>query len=297
MAKKIGGMILAVLGLFSAFLGIKVVSSAPVQKEIVENAVYVADGKILSENEGKVVIVTGTLEAPLPFVDEETGIELNSIVAYRRVEKARVELGSDDEEDTWTWVSVTDERDLGGSGKVVAPGVTIGEFAVADELLNPVPTLIERDQYSAAELSAGGWDTFRDQGRTYLYGLDYMPLEDDTVHYDSALRDYMTSQQKNEGTLRVRYNVMADDASLEYTIIGLQKNGRLEEVDELGVTMTTSGHLTAEEMLEKAESSSTGATVFYFAAAAVLMGLGIWKIVKASQPAKPAQQNKSKKRV
>ena len=37
MAKKIGGMILVVLGLFSAFLGIKVVSSAPVQKEIVEN--------------------------------------------------------------------------------------------------------------------------------------------------------------------------------------------------------------------------------------------------------------------
>ena len=297
MAKRIGGIILVALGLLSAFLGIKVVSGAPAKKNIVEGAVYVADGKVLPENEGKVVIVTGTLEAPLPFVDEETGVMIDTIVARRYVEKAQVDLSSDEEKNTWTWVATMSEYDLGGSGKVVAPGVTIGEFEVADELLNPVPTLIERDQYSADELSAGGWDTFRDQGRTYLYQLDYMPGEDEVVHYDSYSKDYLTSQQKNEGTLRVRYNVMADDASLEYTIIGLQKNGKLEIVDELGVTMTASGHLTAEEMLEKAESSSSGAIVFYFAAAAVLMGFGIWKIVKAGKPVKSATQKKSRKRV
>lgn len=32
-----------------------------------------------------------------------TGIELDSIVAYRYVEKARVVVGSGDEEDTWAW--------------------------------------------------------------------------------------------------------------------------------------------------------------------------------------------------
>ena len=68
---------------------------------------------------------------------------------------------------------------------------------------------------------------------------------------------YENSKQKNEGTLRVRYNVMEDDASLDYTIIGLQKNGRLEEVKELDLIATVSGHLTREEMLEYAESRNT----------------------------------------
>ena len=57
------------------------------------------------------------------------------------------------------------------------------------------------------------------------------------------------------------------------------------------------GELTAAEMLEKAESGSKGATVFYFAAAAVLMGFGIWKIVKAGEPVKSATQKRSRKRV
>ena len=128
MAKKIGGIILIVCALFTAFLGIKAAGNAPGNQAIIKDAVYVADGKVLPENEGKVVIVNGTLDAPLPFVDEETGIELNSIVAYRRVEKARVKLGSGDEKDTWTWDSTISENDLGGSKKLVAPGVTLGEF-------------------------------------------------------------------------------------------------------------------------------------------------------------------------
>jgi hypothetical protein len=77
MAKKIGGIILIVCALFTAFLGIKAAGNAPGNQEIIKDAVYVADGKVLPENEGKVVIVNGTLDAPLPFIDEQTGIELN----------------------------------------------------------------------------------------------------------------------------------------------------------------------------------------------------------------------------
>ena len=105
MGKKIGGMILIVCALFTAFLGIKATGNAPGNQEIIKDAVYVSDGKVLPENEGKVVIVNGTLDAPLPFVDDETGIELDSIVAYRHVEKARVVLGGEEEVDTWTWDS------------------------------------------------------------------------------------------------------------------------------------------------------------------------------------------------
>lgn len=261
MAKKIGGIILIVCALFTAFLGIKAAGNAPGNQEIIKDAVYVADGKVLPENEGKVVIVNGTLEAPLPFVDEETGIELNSIVAYRRVEKARVVLGSDDEEDTWSWNVTLNENDFGGSKKLVAPGATLGEFEVAEMLLQPVPTFAEPTEFYIGEGYDADWNVFEEKGLDYLYQLEYMPWNGDKVHYDTVLRDHVTSKQKNEGTLRVRYDVVEDGTSMDYTIIGLQKNGKLEEVEELDLIAAVSGHLTPEEMLGYAESSNTTALI------------------------------------
>lgn len=297
MAKRIIGIILVIAALGTVLLGIKAGGAVTENKKIIKGATVVSDGKVLPENEGKVVIVTGTLEAPLPFVDEETGVIIDTIVAHRYVEKARVELGSDDEEDTWTWDSTISKNDLGGSGKVIAPGVAIGEFAVADELMQAVPTLKQREEYSAADLAAKGWNEFRDTGLTYLYQRDSMPREDSTVNYDGFLKEYATSKQKNEGTLRVRYNVMEDDASLDYTIIGLQKNGKLEKVEELDLIATVSGHLTVEELLEYADSSASTAKTTAFIIAAVLAGVGVLLIVRAGKTAESAAQKKSKKRV
>ena len=243
MGKKIGGIILIVCALFTAFLGIKAAGNASGNQEIIKDAVYVADGKVLPENEGKIVIVNGTLEAPLPFVDEETGIELDSIVAYRHVEKARVVLGSDEKEDTWSWDSTLNENDFGGSKKLVAPGVTIGEFEVAEMLLQPVPTLGELTEFYIGEGYDVQWYIFEEKGLDYLYQLDYMPSEDGVVYYDTVTRDHTTSKQKNEGTLRVRYDVVEEGTSMDYTIIGLQKNGKLEEVEELAKDLKTSGLL------------------------------------------------------
>ena len=283
MGKKIGGIILIVCALFTAFLGIKAAGNAPGNQEIIKDAVYVADGKVLPENEGKVVIVNGTLEAPLPFVDEETGIELNSIVAYRRVEKARVVLGSDDEKDTWSWDSTLNENDFGGSKKLVAPGVTLGEFEVAEILMQPVPTFGELDEFYIGEDYDVEWYIFEDDGMDYLYQLEYMPPEDGAVYYDSFLDDNLTSKQKNEGTLRVRYDVVEDGTSMDYTIIGRQKNGKLEEVEELDLIATVSGHLTPEEMLGYAESSNTTALI---AAAVIALAFaipGVIMLVKAGK--------------
>lgn len=283
MAKKIVGIILIVCALFTAFLGIKAAGNAPGNQEIIKDAVYVADGKVLPENEGKVVIVNGTLDAPLPFIDEQTGIELNSIVAYRRVEKARVVLGSDGKADTWSWDSTISENDLGGSKKLVAPGVTLGEFEVAEILMQPVPTFGELDEFNIGEDYDAEWYIFEDDGMDYLYQLEYMPLEDGTVYYDSFLDDNLTSKQKNEGTLRVRYDVVEEGTSMDYTIIGLQKNGKLEEVEELDLIATVSGHLTPEEMLGYAESSNTTALI---AAAVIALAFaipGVIMLVKAGK--------------
>jgi hypothetical protein len=263
--------------------------AAPENRNIIESAVVVSDSRVLPENEGKVVLVTGTLEAPLPFVDPETGVVIDSIVAYRYVEKARVVLGKDDEKDTWTWDATSE---LGGSQKLIAPGVTIGEFAVAEELMYPVPNLKQRDDYSASDLAEGGWNEFRDKGLSYLYRMDYMPREGDEVYRDTFRKEYATSKQKNEGTLRLRYNVVEDGASMEYTIIGLQQDGKLEKVPGLDLISTVSGHLTPEEMLGYAESSNTTALITATVITLAFAIPGVIMLVKAFKGGHPAAKGK-----
>lgn len=283
MKRRIIGIILVIAALCTALLGVKAGGNASGNQEIIKDAVYVADGKVLPANEGKVVIVNGTLDAPLPFVDDETGIELDSIVAYRHVEKARVVLGGEDEVDTWTWDSTLNENDFGGSKKLVAPGVTLGEFEVAEMLLQPVPTLGEMTEFYIGEGYDAQWYIFEEKGLDYLYQLDYMPLEDSEVYRDTITKDYPTSKQKNEGTLRVRYDVVEDGTSMDYTIIGLQKNGKLEEVEELDLIAVVSGHLTPEEMLEHVESNAKTGTIGTIAVAVVLLGVGVLLIVKGNR--------------
>jgi len=281
MKKRIIGIILVIAALCTALLGVKAGGNASGNQEIIKDAVYVADGKVLPENEGKVVIVNGTLEAPLPFVDEETGIELDSVVAYRHVEKARVVLGGEDEVDTWTWDSTLNENDFGGSKKLVAPGATIGEFEVAEMLLQPVSTLGELTEFYIGEGYDLQWYIFEEKGLDYLYQLDYMPLEGHEVYRDTVIRDHTTSKQKNEGTLRVRYDVVENGTSMDYTIIGLQKNGKLEKVEELDLIATVSGHLTPEEMLEYAESSNTTVLITAVVIALAFAVPGVIVLVKA----------------
>ena len=108
-------------------------------------------------------------------------------------------------------------------------------------------------------------------------------LGDGTVYYDSFLDDNLTSKQKNEGTLRVRYDVVEDGTSMDYTIIGLQRNGKLEEVEELDLTAAVSGHLTPEEMLGYAESSNTTALITAAVIALAFAIPGVIMFVKAGK--------------
>ena len=100
-----------------------------------------------------------------------------------------------------------------------------------------------------------------------------------------------------QGTCRVHYSVIPSDADLRYTVIALQENGVLENYDDLKMTDVIAGHLTVEELLAYADSSASSAKTAAFIFAAVLAGIGVLMIVRASKTAEPAAQKKSKKRV
>jgi hypothetical protein len=263
MAKKIVGIILIAAAVMTGLLGMKAGFSN--NQQIIEDAVYITDGKLLAENEGKVVIVTGALEAPLPFVDQETGVPLHSIFNYRRVEKLSISENTQTEKEEWSWNMTVSENDYGGSEKVIAPGVMMGEFAVSEELLQSVSITQNRRQYDKKELNKSGWSKFEDDGRVYLYLGDSMPCEDGSVGKD--YKDYL-------GSLRVSYDEVSSENTLEYTIIGQQKDGKLTKADGLDMTPVLSGHHTAEQMLQKSASDTKTAVIAASVIAIVLAGTG-----------------------
>ena len=299
MAKRIIGIILVIAALGTVLLGMKAGGAAPENKKIIESATVVSDGKVLPENEGKVVIVTGTLEAPLPFVDEETGIPLNTIVANRNVEKLAIQQGTKEEpNDTWRWDYTTLEEDYGGSKKLIAPGLTFGEFKVSDTLMAAVNSRELLKDYSYVDLDALGLDDALEEGIVYLYDDDYrMPLEGENVPKVDMFGKTDYTYRNLKGSCRVRYSVIPEDADLRYTMIALQKNGMLEDYEDLKMTDVIAGHLTVEELLEYADSSASTGKTTAFIIAAVLAGLGVLIIVRSTKPAAPAAKKKSKKHV
>ena len=280
---KIIGIVLIVIGLFCVFGAISVNSGAPETAKVISNAVYVSDGKVLPENEGKVVIVPGVLDAA-PYVDRETGIALSSAVAFRHVEKLYIEeeTEEDSEEKTEYWAWKTDMSAFGGEKKIVAPNVTLGEFAVAEELLQTLSANQKRTEYSEKELNQMGWRTFTDDGKTYLYQGDWMPRDEDDLNSVNTLLD-KNAYRDYVGTYRVAYTEV--DGGPEYTVVAMQKDGQLVRVPDVMLQALHSGHLTQAEILESAESSAKGGMITAIVGAVLCFGAGAFLIVKKEKKA------------
>ena len=272
---KIIGIVLIVIGLFCVFGAFSVNSSAPETAEVISNAVYVSDGKVLPENEGKVVIVPGTLDAD-PFVDRETGIVIHDMVAYRKVEKLAIaeKTKNDKTYEVWSWRESYDKNEYGGTEKLVAPNVSLGEFKVASELVQSITLYGQRSEYDKKELNQRGWNVFTDNGKVYLSTEDYLPDEDDSV--TRLTEDYRHS-------LRVSYVEMSGGP--EYTVVALQKDGQLVNVPDVTLQALHIGHLTQAEVLESAESSAKGGMIAAIVGAVLCFGAGAFLIIKKEKQA------------
>lgn len=280
--RKIIGIILILLGLLCVYGAFSVNAGAPVVAEIIRNAVYVSDGKVLAENEGKVVIVPGTLDAD-PFVDQETGIRINSIVSYREVEKLTViaETEDDKEYEYWSWEQTGSQNAYGGSKKLFAPNITLGEFHVSEDLIEHVSLAKHRDEYNdKKELNQRGWHRFLDNGKAYLYTGDYMPDDGDT--YGRLYADC-------KDTLRVSYREM--DGGLDYTIVAVQQNGKLVRVPDVTLQALHTGHLSQDDILATEESTAKSATVIAIVGAVLCLGAGAFLLIR-----KETQEKKNKKK-
>ena len=90
MLKKILGIILIIAGLFFFVTAIKTIFvDIPKAKSALKEVVYVGDEALHAENEGKTVIVCGTLELTEPSYDDELGLAFDSIRISRSKQTMR----------------------------------------------------------------------------------------------------------------------------------------------------------------------------------------------------------------
>lgn len=259
MAKKIIGIVLIVIGLFIAFLGVKAMNQAPEAAEKIENAVYVADAKIYPENEGKVVIVPGKIEAQLPLVDKINGLELPTIKATRQSWTAAgmksTNVGYD-----WSWV--TD-----GATQTLTAECTVGEFKLYEGMLNGLTVSQDYNDFEKSNLNEAGLMDY------YAYVVT------DGVYIDDNKGGYTKYKDDYEGAVRYKYKIMPMDGELEYTFVGVQKNGALARDDSLGMIASSEGILNHEEVLAKNEINNNSGYIFSFVTAALFVAGGIVCIV------------------
>ena len=259
MAKKIVGIVLIIIGLFTAFLGFKAMSQAPEAAARLKDAVYVADAKVYPENEGKIVIVPGKLNVISNAVDKETGLELPTIKASRQKWRA-VSVKADGVGYDWSWTG-------DGISQNICGEVTVGEFKLYEGLLNGMPTSLEYDDFSSSQLKKAGLMDY------YAYVVtDGVYISDDKGGHTRYKDEY-------EGAVRYKYRIMPMDGELEYTFVGIQKNGALVRDDSLGLIASTEGILNHGEVLAKNESNNNGGYIFSFITATLFIGGGIVCIV------------------
>lgn len=259
MAKKIIGIVLIAIGIFTAFFGVKAMNDAPEAAEKLESAVYVADAKVYPENEGKLVIVPGKLNPQATVVDKVTGLELPTIKATKQKWKA-VGVKAEDIGYDWSWTS-------DGMNETFYGEATVGDFKLNEGMLSGLSVSVEYDDFSSSQLNAAGLMEYSGYVIT------------DGVYIDDNKGGYTKYKDDYEGAVRYKYKIMPMDGELEYTFVGVQKNGALVRDDSLGTIASTEGILDHEAVLAKNESNAKGGNIFMFVTAALLIGGGVVCIV------------------
>ena len=271
--KKIIGVILIIGGILFASLAVKALMAAPQTYEKIMAAETIVDGGVIPENEGKLVVVSGTLKPAEQLKDPITGVNLPGVTAKRTVWTYERDTNSDDET-VWDWrpenTDYSEKANFGINAEILtttmlAAPTLLGEFKVESQLLNPLIRNTEFTQYDEESLNAG-WKVLSG-GRESRYCVSkesWLPKKT-TGMYSSA----------GDGYQKISYGIVSPDDPLEYTIIGVQKGDTLIKSEDVDSVTTFKGIMTAEEFADKSKKEARGGSIFGIVSGILLAIIGV----------------------
>lgn len=275
--KKIIGVILIIGGILFVSLTIKALVSAPQSYEKIRAAATIKDGRVIPENEGKLVVVSGTLKPAEQLQDPITGVKLPGVTAKRTVWTYKQDTNSDDEK-VWDWkpenTDYSEKANFGINAEILtttmlAAPTLLGEFKVESKLLNPLIRNTEFKQYDEKSLNAG-WKVLSG-GRESSYCVskeNWLPKKS-TGTYSAT----------GYGAQKISYGIVSPDDPLEYTIIGVQKGDTLIKSEDVDSVTTFKGLMTAEEFAEENKKGVRGGSIFGIVAGILLAIIGVGMMI------------------
>lgn len=276
--KNIGKIILLVLGIALIALGIKNFADLPEQNATLEAAVYLDEPVVLPENEGKMVIIHGKPEMTAPAYDEELGLTLDAIKAYRYAEEYKL-TSSEKLEYTYGWVAKGQKSIIGKA--------SLGEFALDEKTLIGLPADSEYEDFNMEEISAKGYEVSRGRttegawtdrwwvivGGTYYYDAFEYSGNLDIPHLTREVNKEIADER--EGAKAYAYKVYTGtDAGV--TVAGIQQGNTLAAHEKLGA-IVKNGVQTKDQLLSSNKNGVIGGAVVFMVIGAVLVVLGIRK--------------------
>lgn len=272
-------IILIIAGVLVLGLGILILVELPEIKGTLGKAVYIDDGKIKSENEGKVVILAGRLEPELPFKDPATDVTIPYFAAYRKTEIFS-HIVDTDFEYTWyerAWDPLKENKGVNleefSSSKLIAP-IKIGEYHIDPRIFKEIETIDKWKDITEDDL--GDYELYihksKNDDTTYLSEDEYIP---------DQLTEYKGNKwQDHEDKMRYSYEVYVDEGPLEFTIIGVQKGDWLMLADDLDISYIKKGIHSGEDFIGDNLNSNRAMGIGISAAGAGLLGLAGYFMVK-----------------
>ena len=271
--KRIIGVILIIGGILFALLAVKALVSAPQSYEKIRAAATIEDGRILPENEGKLVVVSGTLKPAEQLQDPITGVKLPGVTAKRTVWTYKQDTGSGDEK-VWDWrpenTDYSEKANFGINAEILtstmlAAPTVLGEFKVESELLNPLIRNTEFTQYDEESLNAG-WNVLSGGKESrYCVSKEHWLPKKSTGMYSTT----------GYGSQKISYGIVSPDDPLEYTIIGVQKGDTLIKSEDVDSVTTVKGIMTAEEFAAENKKGVRGGSIFGIVAGILLAIIGV----------------------
>ena len=255
MKKK--SIIFIVIAIILAIVGFSSTNTSK-QTDAISKAVYVEDGKVLPENEGKIVIVPGKLEAVTPLVDEITGVELPGVIAKRTVERYEKVSNTDDDGTYYTleWKNTILGKDNEFSDVVSSSLIAeakIGEFTIDNNALHHVAVGKPFTDFDYQSVNQNGYTVHPTASVTYISKMEFMPAGNEKLNSSVQYNGRKVYYMDYENMPRISYVTQREESG-EYTFIGKQHNGKIMFVKDLGIQAAFDGLQNPTELEQRVES-------------------------------------------
>ncbi len=263
---KVVYLLVLALFIFLAAKGVMQNKGAP--EEIAEKLVEVENAKILEENEEKLVLISGKMETDAILEFKEQGVKVNSPILERKVEMYQY-LRDDDNYDSIVrgWSDEEPEKKL----KDVALNIIYE---------NPIKAIEDDIQY--ANVKVGEFIIEADVIKRIKTNAVFTNFELIPEGYRVTDEKVLTSSLEGQmavGDYRMEFHYLDLEETDEYTFLGLQKDGKIQEYKldtGKGILKEFKGNLSKDEALKEYAAQEKRGQYVSFVLLGIVMVIGFF---------------------